>query len=372
MEYFTGGLGYGYSAWRDLGISLALIAAAVFVGLLVHKLLFWILTRIVHRSRFGWDNRGLAHARRPASLLLPLFFLNLVVPTLKLPGGGLKLLTHITGLLMILAISYAVISAVRFLRDFFLIKYDLTSPDNLQARKVHTQVDVLEKVVLALVAVATIAFMLMTFPGVRQVGVSLLASAGIAGIIIGLAAQRSIGTLLAGIQIAITQPIRLDDAVIVEGEYGNVEEITLTYVVIRLWDLRRLVVPITYFIEKPFQNWTRTGSNLLGTVMIYTDYRVPVEEIRREADRLTRASELWDGKVSHFQVVELKPETVEMRVLVSASSAPRTFDLRCYVRENLLRFIAEKYPDSLPRSRTEVVGDEGSDSQKRIAAADAG
>jgi hypothetical protein len=207
---------------------------------------------------------------------------------------------------------------------------------------------------------------------VRQVGVSLLASAGIAGIIIGLAAQRSIGTLLAGIQIAITQPIRIDDAVLVEGEYGNVEEITLTYVVIRLWDLRRLVVPITYFIEKPFQNWTRTGSNLLGTVMVYTDYRVPVEEIRREADRLTRSSELWDGKVSHFQVVDLKPETVELRVLVSAGTAPRTFDLRCYVRENLLKFIAEKYPDSLPRSRTEVVGDQGSDSQKRIAAADAG
>lgn len=372
MDYFTGGL--GYHAWRDLGISLLLIALAVVAGLLATRVLFWILGRLTGRTGFGWDNLALKHARRPVSLLLPLFFLNLVAPTLKLPGGGLKLLTQATSLLLILAIGYAFVSAVHFFRDLFLGRYDVTVADNLTARKVHTQIKVLEKVALTIIAILTAAFMLMTFPGVRQVGVSLLASAGIAGIVIGLAAQKSIGNLLAGIQIAVTQPIRIDDALLVEGEFGIVEEITLTYVVVRIWDLRRLVLPISYFIEKPFQNWTRTGANLLGTVMVYTDYRVPVEELKREADRITRSSELWDGKVSHFQVLELKPDCVEMRVLVSANSAPRAFDLRVYVRENLLKFIAEKYPDSLPRSRTEVVGEAPADGQgaRRAAAAGAG
>jgi small-conductance mechanosensitive channel len=354
MDYFTGGL--GYHAWRDLGISLLLIVLAIVAGLLATRVLFWVLGRITGRTGFGWDNLALRHAKRPLSLLLPLFFLNLVAPVLKLPGGGLRLLTQATSLLLILAIGYALVSAVHFFRDLFLLRYDVTVPDNLTARKVHTQIKVLEKVALTIIAVLTGAFMLMTFPGVRQVGVSLLASAGIAGIVIGLAAQKSIGNLLAGIQLALTQPIRIDDALLVEGEWGVVEEITLTYVVVRIWDLRRLVLPISYFIEKPFQNWTRTGANLLGTVMVYTDYTVPVDALRAEADRLVRAHPLWDGKVSVLQVLELKPETVEIRVLMSAASAGRAFDLRASVREGLLKFLAANYPGSLPRTRAELVG----------------
>jgi small-conductance mechanosensitive channel len=354
MDYFTGGMGYG--AWRHLAISALLIAGAVMAGILATRLLFYTLTRLSGRTRFTWDNLAFKHARKPASLLLPLLFLNIVTPSLKLPGGGLRLLGIVTSLLLILAIAYAFVSAVRFLRDLFLSRYDVTAADNLLARKVHTRIDVLEKVALTIIAILTAAFMLMTFPGVRQVGVSLLASAGIAGLVIGLAAQRSIGTLLAGIQIALTQPIRIDDALIVEGEFGNVEEITLTYVVVRLWDLRRLVVPITYFIEKPFQNWTRTGANLLGGVTIYTDYQVPVEELRKEADRLVRSSPLWDGKVSAFQVLEFRPDVMELRVLLSANSAGQAFDLRAYVRENMLKFIRENYPDSLPRVRSVAVG----------------
>jgi small-conductance mechanosensitive channel len=353
MDYFTGGL--GYHAWRDLGISLLLITLAIVAGLLATRLLFWILGRLTGRTGFGWDNLALRHARRPVSLLFPLFFLNVIAPTLKLPGGGLRLLTQATSLLLILAIGYAFVSAVHFFRDLFLVRYDVSVADNLVARKVHTQIKVLEKVALTIIAVLTVAFMLMTFPGVRQVGVSLLASAGIAGLVIGLAAQKSIGNLLAGIQIAITQPIRIDDALLVEGEFGVVEEITLTYVVVRIWDLRRLVLPISYFIEKPFQNWTRTGANLLGTVMIYTDYTVPVEALRAEADRLVRAHPMWDGKVSAFQVLELKPESVEMRVLVSAESASKAFDLRASVRESMLAFIRENHPGCLPRTRVEVL-----------------
>jgi small-conductance mechanosensitive channel len=232
-----------------------------------------------------------------------------------------------------------------------LSRHDISVSDNLLARKAYTRVRVLEKSLQLLVAIATIAFMLMTFDGVRQVGVSILASAGIAGIILGLAAQKSLGNLMAGIQIALTQPIRIDDAVIVEGEFGNIEEINLTYVVVRLWDLRRLVVPINWFIDNAFQNWTRTSTELLGTVELYTDYTVPVEALRAEAKRLVESAALWDKKVFAFQVTECRPECLQVRVLLSALSSGRLFDLRCEVREKMVAYLREKHAGSLPRYR---------------------
>lgn len=352
MDYFTEGL--GYDAWRDLGISLALLAGAVLAGLAAHWLLFWILSRFSGRTRLGWDDLALRYARPPLRLFLPLFFTGLVAPSLKLPGGGLRLLTHLTSLLLIFAVSYAVISGLRFLRDLFLARYDVTATDNLRARKVHTQVAVLEKVLITVIVILTVAFMLMTFDGVRQVGVSLLASAGIAGIILGFAAQKSIGNLLAGIQIAITQPIRIDDVVIVENEWGRIEEITLTYVVVRIWDLRRLVVPINYFIEHPFQNWTRQGSNILGTVYVHTDYTVPVDALREELERLVKPHPLWDGQVCVLHVTDARPETLEIRLLVSTRNSGEGWELRCYVREKMVEFIRKNYPDSLPKTRVAV------------------
>lgn len=352
MDYFTEGL--GYDAWRDLGISLALLAGAVLAGLAAHWLLFWILSRFSGRTRLGWDDLALRYARPPLRLFLPLFFTGLVAPSLKLPGGGLRLLTHLTSLLLIFAVSYAAISGLRFLRDLFLARYDVTATDNLRARKVHTQVAVLEKVLITVIVILTVAFMLMTFDGVRQVGVSLLASAGIAGIILGFAAQKSIGNLLAGIQIAITQPIRIDDVVIVENEWGRIEEITLTYVVVRIWDLRRLVVPINYFIEHPFQNWTRQGSNILGTVYVHTDYTVPVDALREELERLVKPHPLWDGQVCVLHVTDARPETLEIRLLVSTRNSGEGWELRCYVREKMVEFIRKNYPDSLPKTRVAV------------------
>ena len=210
---------------------------------------------------------------------------------------------------------------------------------------------VLKKIAVAVIALFAIASMLMVFQPVRQFGTAMIASAGVAGIVIGFAAQKSLATLLAGIQIAMTQPIRIDDVVIVEGEWGRIEEITLTYVVVCIWDLRRLVVPITYFIEKPFQNWTRTSAEILGTVFLQVDYDVPVDAVRQEFTRILEASPLWDRKVKVLQVTDAKDRTLELRALASSSDAGKSFDLRCEVREKLVAFIQTNYPDSLPRVR---------------------
>jgi small-conductance mechanosensitive channel len=198
------------------------------------------------------------------------------------------------------------------------------------------------------------ASMLMVFDSVRQFGTSILASAGIAGIIIGFAAQRSIATLLAGFQIAFTQPIRLDDVVIVENEWGRIEDITLTYVTVRIWDMRRLIVPITYFIEQPFQNWTRTSSELLGSVFLYVDYTMPLQPLREELDRILETSQHWDRKVKVLQVTDAKEHTLELRALASAADASTAWNLRCEVREKLIAFVQQRYPEHLPRMRAEL------------------
>jgi hypothetical protein len=206
-------------------------------------------------------------------------------------------------------------------------------------------------VAVSVIAIFMLASMLMVFDSVRQFGESILASAGIAGIVVGLAAQRSIAALLAGFQIAMTQPIRLDDVVIVEKEWGRIEEITLTYVVVRIWDLRRLVVPITYFIEQPFQNWTRASADILGTVFLYVDYTVPVDSLRGELTRILQASRFWDGKVNALQVTDAKEQTLEVRALASAADASLAFSLRCEIREQLVGFLQRNYPESLPKVR---------------------
>ena len=215
-------------------------------------------------------------------------------------------------------------------------------------RQIHTQVLVLKKVARTIIGIFTLASMLMVFDSARQLGGSILASAGIAGIVVGLAAQKSIATLLAGFQIALTQPIRVDDVVIVEGEWGRIEEITLTYVVVKIWDLRRLVVPITYFIEQPFQNWTRSSAAILGTVFLHVDYTAPVDALRAELTRILAASRYWDGTVNVLQVTEAKEHTLELRALASAASAGDAWDLRCEVREQLVSFLQHHHPQSLP------------------------
>lgn len=335
--------------------------------------LFWFLMRMIRvvgvdlqrlaaRTASKWDDVLLVLLLRALRLLVPLAGAILVVPTLQLPSSLETLFKQATSLALIGAVGFIFVQLANAVEDAVLGQFRVDSHDNLEARKVYTQVKVLKKIALFTIVLFTSSSMLMVFEPVRQLGTSILASAGVVGVIVGFAAQRSIATVLAGFQIAVTQPIRLDDVVIVENEWGRIEEISLTYVVVNIWDKRRLVVPISHFIEKPFQNWTRSSTDLLGTVFLYLDYTVPLAALREELDRLLAGSPLWDGKVKGIQVTDAKPNCMEVRVLASSPDASAGWDLRCELREKLLDFVQRRYPSGLPRARAELVRDATSES----------
>jgi small-conductance mechanosensitive channel len=257
-------------------------------------------------------------------------------------------------IVMIAAVAWSIIGAWRVLESVVLSRYRLDVEDNLAARRIHTQLRVLRRVVTFVTGVIAFSVMLTLFPGVRQLGASLLASAGIAGLVLGIAARPALANLIASLQIALAQPIRLDDVVIVEGEWGRIEEITQTYVVVRIWDLRRLVIPLNYFLENPFQNWTRTSAALLGTVFVYVDYTVPVEEIRKHFKTILDESGMWDGEAWGLQVTNTTDRTMELRALMSAPDASRIWGLRCHVREKLIEYIQQRWPGGLPRVRAQL------------------
>lgn len=340
--------------WSDAAFSSLALTAAVLIGLLAYVIIFKVLLRLVERQDTAILLTLVRRWRKPAKVLLPLLAVLLALPSLQFPEKLTAFLQHLSGLGLIASVAWLLSATIYGLQELVLQRYDVTASDNLTARAVSTQVNVLIKIAMVLIFIIAGATMLMTFDKVRQVGMSMLASAGIAGIIIGFAAQRSLATLIAGIQIAITQPIRLDDVVIVEGEWGRIEEITLTYVVVCIWDLRRLVLPITYFLEKPFQNWTRVSADLLGTVTLHCDYRVPVAAVRTELQSILEGSNLWDGKASGLVVVDATDKTVVLRAMVSAKNSGDAWDLRCHVREKLVEFLQREYPDCLPRVRAEL------------------
>lgn len=298
--------------------------------------------------------------RTPILAFLPVFFLRMILPALKLPPAAGEIIEPLVNIWLIAALAFGAVRLVALAREALMSRYPLDAKDNLKARAVYTQARVIERIAIIVIVVIAVAAILMSFDRVRQLGVSILASAGIIGLVVGLAAQKTIGSVLAGLQIAITQPIRIDDVLIVEGEWGKVEEITLTYVVVAIWDQRRLVVPITYFLEKPFENWTRRTSDILGTVIIHTDYTVPVEEVRQELGRILEGIELWDRRVGGLQVIETGERTVKLRALMSASDSGVAWDLRCLVRERLLSYLRKEHPDSLPRFRVELPGEDNS------------
>jgi len=330
------------------------LGGSAVLGVVIHFILFKTAEVFMRKARTVPGESILKHGRGPSRLIIPLLVIHFLLPFMALSPGVLALIRHTFGLLLIVAIGWLIIKVVYIFEEVILSQFRMDVADNLQARRIHTQVQVLKKVVIIFVGILTLAAILMTFEKVRYLGTSILASAGIAGIIVGFAAQRSIATLLAGVQIAITQPIRIDDVVIVENEWGRIEEITLTYVVVRIWDLRRLIVPITYFLENPFQNWTRVSAEILGTVFLYVDYTVPIEAVREELRRILEKSEKWDGRVSVLQVTNATERTVELRALVSATDASSAWELRCHVREKLIEFLQKKYPDALPRLRAEI------------------
>ena len=337
-------------------ISTIIAITAIVAGLAFHFVVSRLLLR-QHRRKpflFGDIPLRLDYWVGPLRALVPAVFLSSVLSLLEYPPGLISVIKQTLILWTIGSIAWLVIRTIAVAREMILSRFDLTHSDNLRARSVATQMRVLERVVVFVVLLLALAGMLMTFSAVREVGMSILASAGLLGLIIGFAAQRSIATLLAGLHIAITQPIRLQDGVVVEGEFGYIEEITLSYVVVKIWDERRMIVPITHFIEKPFQNWTRTSSELIGSVYIYSDHRLPVQRVREELRTILESTSLWDGRVSALQLTEASPESVQLRALVSAENASKTWDLRCYVREKLVEFVRETLPGSLPRTRVEL------------------
>ncbi|MEC9340937.1 MAG: mechanosensitive ion channel domain-containing protein [Pseudomonadota bacterium] len=333
------------------GTLVQLVVAAA-IGVVAAWLLLEAVERAAYRARIGGALQ-LERMRRAVYLLFAVLGLKLVEQGMP---ERFATFGHLLSLLLIGCVTWVAVGLVSAGFRVLERRYDIQKRDNLGERKMVTQLRVVERLADVVIIFIGICAALMTFDAVRQIGGSLLASAGIAGIIAGFAAQRSLATLFAGLQIAFTQPIRVDDVVIVEGEWGRIEEITLTYVVVRIWDLRRLVVPITYFIEKPFQNWTRVSADLLGTVFLYTDYEVSVDGIRRELDRLLEESTLWDGKVKVVQVTDARERTMEVRVLVSAADSPSLWDLRVHLREKLLDYLRRENPQGLPRLRASLSG----------------
>jgi small-conductance mechanosensitive channel len=340
-------------------VGLGLIAGAILLALLLYRLAVWLF----HRA-FGTRLPLLAvfidRTAGPTRLALCLASVALVLPlapldeTIRTPLLRLFVVAVIA-LIGWISIRVVDMSAARYLQNFRDVA------ENFVARKHVTQVRVFKRVTDTIIVIITVSTALMTFDSVRQYGVSLFASAGAAGIIVGLAARPLLSNLIAGLQIAITQPIRIEDAVIIENEWGWVEDIAATYVVIRLWDWRRMVVPLSYFIEKPFQNWTRDTASLIGVIALHVDYRADVPRIRRWLEGSIKDSKLWDGAVVNLQVIDADSRTIELRALVSARNAPQSWDLRCEMREKLIAFIRDEMPEALPRERAILIPQGGSD-----------
>jgi len=353
---------------------LRLLTAILYAGWIVA--LLWLVFRVIlaiEKRANQWAERTgsvigkviIPIAGHTARLAVPLFGVILLLPVLRLPENWTWVTQEGLGILLIIALSFLVIRGINAIQSALLSRHRLDAPDNLSARRIYTQVSVIRKIIVTAIIVIATGSILMMFGPVRQFGTSILASAGIAGIVIGFAAQRTLGNVLAGIQIALTQPILIDDVVVVEGEFGQVEEITLTYVTVRTWDLRRMILPITYFVEKPFQNWSRVSTELLGTVILYLDYQVPMGELRKELKRLVENNPKWDKRVCGLQMTDAKQGVVEVRALVSGVDAGKLGDLRCEVREGLIDFLRRNHPESLPRSRNMSVDDEHPKTSRR-------
>ena len=331
---------------------LAVLAVCV-AALFLHWLAYRILSRALARDN-ATGRSLLRRARRPSRLAAAVAALAWVLPNIRLPYGWQDNVGHIFLILLIILIGWTLILLTNHFADRAVRRHRLDVEDNLTARKFVTQARVLRRTVTIVLGIFTVAGVLLTFDSVQKYGAGLFASAGAAGLVVGLAARPVLTNLIAGLQIAITQPIRLEDVVIVEDEWGWIEEIFATYVVVRLWDWRRMVVPLSYFIEKPFQNWTRESASIIGSVFWYLDYTVPVDKMRTKLEELAKASDLWDGNVVNLQVSETEKDSIAVRALVSAQTSPKAWDLRCEIREKMITWLQKEHPEALPRLRAKL------------------
>lgn len=323
----------------------------VIAALIVHRMVFGVLRRATDHKRTQMLHAVVLAVEEPAGSVLPLAGLPQRLQAVPDTLAHIAPVRHANGVLLIAAWTWLAMAAVRGVAQGIEARHPVNAEDNLQARRIQTQARILSRTAMVLILIAGTAIALMTFPGARHVGASLLASAGVLGIVGGLAARPVFANLIAGLQLALAQPLRIDDVLIVNGEYGHVEEITGTYVVLRLWDERRMIVPLNWFIENPFQNWTRASSQLLQTVWLHLDFATPMDPLRAELQRIVQGAPEWDKRVAVVQVVDTTERVMKVRILVSAPSSGQAFDLGCKVREGLLGFVAREYPDCLPRSR---------------------
>jgi small-conductance mechanosensitive channel len=339
-------------AWLpDVVVAVLIVALAAGVALSLHR----SVRRLVRHAlaeRYPYLFSVFTQMRGVTQLAMLILAMIIALPVAPFDYDTAGWLARLLLIMIIGLIGWTAITALNIAADLYLRRYRLDTADNLLARKHNTQITVLMRAADVLVVVVTLGAALMTFPAVRQYGYSLFASAGVAGIVAGLAARPVLSNLFAGVQLAMTQPIRIDDSVIVEGEWGTIEEITSTYVVVRIWDWRRMIVPLSYFIEKPFQNWTRESTALIGAAFFYLDYRAPVGAIRDKLGEIVKASKNWNGQVVNLAMTDIKPNVIELRALMSANSAGQAFDLRCEVREKMIEYLQNEHPTALPAARS--------------------
>lgn len=337
------------SPWIGIGVELLIALIAV---LIIHRYGTSFLLHLA--APLPFSRRLVQYGHRAGAVVVFFLIGQIIFRNTPDSVGGIEAARHVNSLFLIIALTWLGLRTVRSVERGILELHPSDTPDNLQARRVQTQTKVLARSVMVLMVVIGAGSALMTLPSLRQIGTSLLASAGVAGLVVGFAAKPVLGNLLAGMQIALTQPIRLEDVVIIQNEWGHIEEITGTYVVVRIWDQRRLIVPLQWIIENPFQNWTRNNADILGTVTVWVDYRMPMKLLRDEAERICRHAPEWDGRLCTIQVVDAGERAMQVRVLVSAANAGHAWDLRCRIREGLIDFIQRDYPEHLPRLRADV------------------
>ena len=350
---------------QDWLYGIFLFSAVVVFGNGIHYVVF----RLLRRNQSETQRRGLGirkYLAWPARGVFLLIGLRIILPMVpKVPALLLDHVDQVVESLLVLFLGWLAVGGVYVFQSFTLRRFDTSVADNLRARRVHTQMEFFRRVLIAIVLLLDGGALLWSFHDARlwKFGTGMLASAGLAGLVLAAAAKSTASNLIAGMQIALSEPIRMDDVVVIQGDWGKIEEITSTYVVVKIWDERRLVVPLSYFIEQPFENWTRRRGDLLGTAFLYVDYSVPLEPLRAELERIVKESPLWDKRVVGLQVTNLTDKSMELRCLVSAGGSAQCFDLRCVVREKMIAFIGEKFPHALPTMRMEMrreaKGDEG-------------
>lgn len=338
----------------DYFLSLLLLAsAALGVGLLAW-LCVQLLSRLL-RHRFSKSQISLARVNRPAVLAAAALAVYFVVPAADgLSVATVSILSHAMSMVVIVAVGWLILMATDVLGELLSAEWDIAKSDNRKERAMLTKFRVMRRVWFGVIVVCTVGAVLMTFPSIRSLGAGLLASAGVAGIVLGIALRPTLETFLASLQVALTEPINIDDVVIVEGEWGRIEEIRPTYVVVRIWDDRRLIVPLTYFIQQPFQNWTRNKAEITGVVTLKLDFATPVELLRQQVKLIVEQDQNYDGRFWNLQVTDCDEKAMTLRILCTASNASRAWDLRCAVREKLITWLQQQYPGSLPRIRASV------------------